>query len=291
MSTTTTITTTPELVFPTLTKLEKLLLTDVDKMNHEIVDKITREPRPPDNYSVVDNIYRCLAPSANNLLLALSTLHRELLNDEYNRLSSLNSSNSFVNLSGLIGLHSLPRELLPHIADYGHSEYFWERITPKHPRYAPHSKIGKVVERYVEDGNDQQKLIRHGSQVITYFEDSGPHVIRRLFLYGKPILEESFSVPHESRPGQEQKVFVPRVYSIRFLDAANKDRGYIGYGFGNRSGDTALMRFRGLTFDKESFSIVPPAAAENFSSASFPTCHLDLLPLNPDVYSKDKLLK
>lgn len=272
-----------------LTELEKLLLTD--NIDQETVSKITREPRPPENYSVVDNIYHRLVPGADELLRALEILHHNLLN--YNNDSS-NPSNS----NNANGLHSLPRQLLPLIADYGHNRYFCEEITPIYPRYPTNSRIGKVVKRYVKDveGNQagERCLLLHGPQVTTYFEDSVPHVVRRLFIFGKPIIEEDIIVPHEVRKAIDESkepklLFVPRVYSVRLLNSENRDRGYIGYGF--EYSNTALMRFSGLEkMDKELFPIVPSSPIRLAAPIStFPKCqliHLDLSPLDPTCQIK-----
>lgn len=270
------MTTSAGISFPVLPELEKLLLTD--EMDHETVSKITREPRPLDNYSVVDNIYHYFAPSPDNLLRALEILHRNLLND-----TSIANNSSNAN-----GLHSLPRQLLPFIADYGHSQYFWEEIIPIHPRYSVASRIGKVVNRHVEDGKGNKcNLILHGPQVTTYFEDSVPHVVRRLFLFGKPIIEEDIVVPHERRVGEKENVvnaFVPRVFSVRLLSAANEDRGYVGYGFEHST--DALMRFDGVKLDKRSFEIVRPPTDAALTFLKCQLLHLDLSPLDPVVYHK-----
>lgn len=179
---------------PKLTELEKLLLADPGEdveIIGQLLDKLKLQPAIPKNYSVVDNIYRYLAVNAADLQEYLCTLHRELVNT----MNKINSDDSDNCSSGLSGLNTLPRELLPMISDYGHSGHTVETVTPnvsKFERYCQGRKIGKIVQRFILsiDGN-QEKLLLHGPQSVTYFDGRSPTISRELFLYGKEIVTET----------------------------------------------------------------------------------------------------
>lgn len=202
--------------WPTLTKLEELLMTEEDKVSDEILNQITLQPIPLEDYSVVDNIYRCSILTAADLLQTLRTIHRELVE---NAMDSNASNASYSTQSGDISC--LPRELLPLIVDYGHGEYFIETIEPSSATATASGGEGKTIKRFVEDAKGN--LIEHGPQTVTYPGNGKLSADRYLIIYGKRVVQETVV----------KKIMDSDVnfatYSINFAWGGHNGHGYLGY--------------------------------------------------------------
>lgn len=240
------------LSLPALTELEKLLLTNEIQVNKEVLEQITQQPMPPDNYSVLDNIYRCLTITKIDLTSTLRTLHRELVNTmnaantiSANSVSSSTNTNTNYRLSGI---GCLPCELLPIIVDYGHGDFAETVVNLR-------NKFGTPITRFVKDVQGNQ--IAHGPQSQTYVSSS--KLSRILVVHGKTILAETVK---KSATGFT-------TFSIGFASTSRYDqRGYLGLNEqdGSDTGTIGFHRFNEPPIPVDSFPIIRPNRSLHISS-------------------------